>query len=250
MDFIDTLVLTINDTIPSFISFYDQAFVVSGILLAGKKGSKYSKVRALKPGKKEVELTQHQKDVLVGTMLGDAHMSKDKEHHNPRVTFDQTFPMHASYLTVLYVIFMNLVGTPPRIVIRKADKRTGNVYSQIVFKTLAFPCLNVFYNMFYVNNIKVVPYNIGLLLNARALAYWIMDDGGKGSHGETILHTRSFTYAEVQLLQKVLMDNFQLSTRLSEKVAGQWVIIIPVKQKVPLKHIVSHHMCRSMLHKI
>lgn len=44
-----------------------------------------------------------------------------------------------------------------------------------------------------VDGVKIVPSNISELLTPRALAYWIMDDGGKGSYGETILHTRSFT---------------------------------------------------------
>jgi hypothetical protein len=113
-----------------------------------------------------------------------------------------------------------------------------------------FPCLNIFHDIFYKDGTKIVPLNIGALLNARALAYWIMDDGGKGSHGETILHTRSFTLKEVELLQSVLMDNFGLRTRLSEKVPGQWVIIILVKQVTPVKDIVAPYMCLSMLYKL
>ena len=48
-----------------------------------------------------------------------------------------------------------------------------------------------------------------------------MDDGGKGSYGEMNLHTRSFTYNDVCLLQQVLAENFKLRTRLIEKVPGQ-----------------------------
>jgi hypothetical protein len=33
--------------------------------------------------------------------------------------------------------------------------------------------------MFYANGKKVVPANIAELLTVRALAYWIMDEGGK-----------------------------------------------------------------------
>lgn len=41
-----------------------------------------------------------------------------------------------------------------------------------------------------------------------------MDDSGKGSYGETILHTRSYTYEEVKLLQDALRLKFELKTRL------------------------------------
>lgn len=48
---------------------------------------------------------------------------------------------------------------------------------------------------------KVVPSIISELLTARALAFWIMDDGGKGSNGEMNLHTRAFTLSDVLLLK-------------------------------------------------
>ena len=53
------------------------------------------------------------------------------------------------------------------------------------------------------------------MLNARSLAYWIRDEGGKGSGGEINLHTRAFTIDEVKLLQKALNDNFSLNTRVA-----------------------------------
>lgn len=242
---------SLNDSY-SFIdvSFVQQSMFASPLLLAGKKGSKYSKPRATSPAKLAVSLTEVQKDIIVGTMLGDASYERNKPNHNVRVRFEQTFPAHAYYLTTLYIHFLNLTGKHPTVTTRKADKRTGKAYSTISFKTLAFPCLNVFHDMFYIGGTKVVPSNIGDMLNARALAYWIMDDGGKGSYGEMILHTRSFTLQDTQLLQSVLMDNFALRTRLLEKTPGQWVIVIPVKQVTPLKDIVSPYMCLSMLYKL
>ena len=40
------------------------------------------------------------------------------------------------------------------------------------------PCLNFYHELFYKDNIKVIPINLEKLLTARGLAYWIMDDGG------------------------------------------------------------------------
>jgi hypothetical protein len=217
---------------------------------AGKKGAKYTKPRAVSAAKQAMQLNEEQKDILVGTLLGDAYLERAKQQFNARLQFDQTFPAHAEYLTMLYVKFINLAKAGPRVVIRKADKRTGNVYCQMVWKSLTFPCLNVYHDLFYQDGRIIVPANIGSLLSARALAYWFMDDGSKGSNGEAMLHTRSFTLAETQLLQKALMDNFGLRTRLIEKVSGQWVIVIPVKQVRPLKDIVSPFMCVSMLYKL
>lgn len=77
-----------------------------------------------------------------------------------------------------------------------------------------------------------------------------MDDGGKGSYGEMILHTRSYSLEGVLLLQKALFNNFDLKTRIIEKVKNQWVIVIPVKQTQSLASIVLPHMHNSILYKL
>jgi LAGLIDADG DNA endonuclease family protein len=227
-----------------------QAFIPTLILREGKKGSKYSKPRATKPEKFAVELSSIQKEILVGSLLGDAYIEKAKPNHNARVRFDQTFPKHASYLTWLYVKFISLCGKGPTVIIRKPDKRTGVVYSQMQLKTLAFPCFNLYHEMFYQDKKKIIPLNIAELLTPLALAVWIMDDGGKGSNGETYLHTRSYTLEEVKLLQDALKIKFELQTRLIQKAPGQWVIVIPVRQVRSLKDIVCTYIHPSMAYKI
>lgn len=245
-----------NFILQLFLEIYDgatlqESFLASPILLyAGKKGSEYGKPRQTTPLKLGVDLSSEQTDILIGTLLGDSRVERIKSSHNSRFRFEQAFPNHASYLTFLYSHFLNLVGSHPKVVIRKPDIRTGKVYSQIRFATLSFPCFNVFHDMFYEGNTKIVPANIASLLTPRALAFWIMDDGGKGPYNETILHTNSYTLEEVKLLQKALMGNFNIETRLILKRENQWLICIPVKQQPILRAIVTPYMHSSMLYKI
>ena len=77
-----------------------------------------------------------------------------------------------------------------------------------------------------------------------------MDDGGKNTYGQTILHTNSFTLLEVQLLQKALLLNFKLRRRLEEKTPDKWIIIIPVRQDIPLYNIVRKYKHKSMMYKL
>lgn len=227
-------------------------FVIIGKLLNlnSKSNSEFSKKRGGQVKKTLIELTQHQKDAIVGTSLGDCYIERVKSTHNTRLRFDQTFPYHAPYLTRLYMLFKNLVGAAPKINIRKADKRTGKSYVTISFKTLRYSCFNYFYDLFYVNGVKVVPFNIKELLTARALAYWIMDDGGKSTNGDIILHTRAFTLNDVNKLRDALSSNFGFTTRIYEKTPGQWVIVIPKVHSEDLKSLVAHNMCPSMLYKL
>jgi hypothetical protein len=200
-------------------------------------------------------LTSLQKNVLVGTILGDASMERVKPTHNTRVRYDQTNPAHNSYLLSLYDIFKNLTGTPPRIHTRKPDKRTNKIYQTIAFKSLRLPCLNYLYDLFYQydesgKQHKVVPNNIKELLNAQALAYWIMDDGNIDAFKATQINTDSFSLNDIHLLQIALMDNFKLRTRLNKKRPGQWVIVIPIRQVQSLASIVGPYMHPSMVYKV
>ena len=77
-----------------------------------------------------------------------------------------------------------------------------------------------------------------------------MDDGSKLSSSQNALHTRSYNYREVLLLQQTLYSNFKLKSNLFEKTPSQWIIIIPIKQEVSLKEIVMPYMHYTFLYKL
>ena len=129
----------------------------------------------------------------------------------------------------IYSQFTNLTGKEPKVYIRKPDKRTNEIYSSMQFKTLALPCLNYYYDLFYKEGKKIIPSNISDLLTARAFAYWISDDGGIGADGQTILYCQSYSLEEVTLLTNALENNFKLRTRVHEIRPNQRIIVIPVK---------------------
>jgi hypothetical protein len=81
----------------------------------------------------------------------------------------------------IYSQFINLAGKGPKVYIRKPDKRTNKIYSSMQFKTLALPCLNYYYDLFYKEGKKIIraclPYGscpATLLKEA-----WIRRGGGR-----------------------------------------------------------------------
>ena len=131
--------------------------------------------------------------------------------------------------------------------------RTGKIYSTLVFKTRALASLTLYHDLFYDNRRKIIPNNIADLITPVSLAFWIMDDGSITTYKQTVLHTNSYTEEEISLLQSALLTKFKLSTRLinKNKVKKQWLIVIPVRQKVNrLQDIVSEYMLDSMKYKI
>jgi hypothetical protein len=121
--------------------------------------------------KESYNLTKEQKEAIVGIILGDGYLERRKTTHNTRLRIEQAYPEKESYLYSLFELFKSLTSSNPRILERKADKRTGKIYKSLYFTTLRMSCLNYYYELFYANYIKKVPINIHELLTAKGLAY-------------------------------------------------------------------------------
>lgn len=68
--------------------------------------------------KKNLILTTLQQEVIIGTLLGDCHLEKQKGAINYRLKAPPKVAFHKNYVLHLYDIFNNLVSTPPKSRIR------------------------------------------------------------------------------------------------------------------------------------
>jgi hypothetical protein len=117
--------------------------------------------------RKEYELTQEQREAIIGIMLADGFLERGKITHNTRLRIDHTYPEQESYVLSVHTLFISLIAMEPVIIIRKADPRTGKVYKSMYVRTLRFACLNKYHDLFYKDKKKVVPSNIQDLLTYR-----------------------------------------------------------------------------------
>jgi hypothetical protein len=126
--------------------------------------------------KKNYILTQEQKEVLVGGLLGDMFLQKSKASKNARLQFKQCLE-HKEYFNNVYQIFSPLIVMKPH---ERSDfdkrEKFNKIYENISFTTLAFPCFNYYHNLFYLKKedkgyLKIIPSNIYDLLTLRGLAY-------------------------------------------------------------------------------
>lgn len=119
-----------------------------------------------------VALPDETKDVLVGILLGDAHIAKRSCTSNSRLVYSQTAESHKEYFELVYSIFLSFCvknyTTQKKFIL---DKRSAKTYKALSFTTMQLPCFNVFREMFYISNVKVVPDNIYNLLTPRGLAF-------------------------------------------------------------------------------
>lgn len=121
--------------------------------------------------KKEYELSIEQKEALIGIILGDGFLEKNKPNHNTRLKIEQSYPEKDKYLRSLYKLLEPLTTMEPTILTRN-NQKTGITTQSLYFRTLSMPCLNYYYDLFYYNKKKIIPRNLDELLTARGLAFF------------------------------------------------------------------------------
>ena len=189
------------------------------------------------------------KQVLVGNILGDIYLRKFSPKANVRLVFRQS-SVNSSYLFHLYNLFQEFVTTPPS-VSEVVDKKTGKSRFNLCFTTLALPCFNEIYNIFYLDGKKIIPNNIAEYLTRVSLAYWIMDDGSFTGNGLK-LHTNAFTLEELNLLIEALNKNFSIKAtiNISNREKAQYTLYISKSQLQLIIDLVKDHMHEDMMYKL
>lgn len=178
--------------------------------LSGKKLEEY---------KKTLELTDEQREIIVGTLLGDSSFGGLREG---KVAYCLEFSQgrkskrcHAGYLMHLYEVFEPFVGSPPRVRVVATNQTKDN--ETLVFRTYRHDSLKFYHGLFHKmigsKMVKVVPDNIHKFLTPRALAYWFMDDG-TSTKGNYQFCTDCFSYDEQVILKEALLKNFSVETKI------------------------------------
>ena len=168
--------------------------------------------KALIKYKKSLKLTDLQREVLVGTLLGDASMPWKRDKPTYHIKFEQQIRQR-EYIQHLYEIFEPFVGTPPKI--RNITGATNR--QSIWFRTYSHPTFKFYSDNFYriVQNrrTKCVPKNIHRMLTPRALAYWFMDDGTLSGQ-DYLFSTQNFSLSDQKILQRGMLKNFDIQINI------------------------------------
>lgn len=193
--------------------------------------------------KSKLNLSNLQKEVLVGGLLGD--LSLRLIGFNCRLVVEQK---NKDYLFHLYEIFKDFTRIPPK---ERLQKRlsTSNYKSTWYFSTISHKDFTYYYKLFYNNKIKIIPYNIQLLLTNVSMAYWFMDDGSKKGNNY-VLYTCSFTLKEHEYLQKILKDKFKLSVSIQGSKYKFLYIIAKDQSNLKFLNLIKPYIIYSMSYKL
>lgn len=159
-------------------------------------------------------ITEYSDAVIVGSLLGDLHIQKNKGLTNRcRLRFCHSIKQK-EYVDWKYAVFKpNFCRTT------KLPYQTDR--DEYLFYTSYEECFAKYHSMWYQEKAqkfsKIVPKNIEQLLNNPiALAIWYLDDGTKRNYNACRFATQSFSLEENLLLQSTLETNFKLTVKVEK----------------------------------
>ncbi len=129
--------------------------------------------RAIEAYKTTLRVSDVQREIVVGVLLGDAHLETQNGGLSYRLKIEQGH-RHAEYVRHLYSELREWVLTPPK---QKMGRTKGVITLNLAFQTVSHEELASYGSSFYRARRKVVPERIREITTARTLAYWFMDDG-------------------------------------------------------------------------
>lgn len=224
-------------------------FIYSRVLFAAR--STKGIIRLSPSERAAIQLPDETKEILVGILLGDAHIVRRSPTANSRLVYAQTAIKHKEYFDYVISFFIPYCANDyiPQSRLVK-DNRTKKIYSAISFTTMQLPCFNKYRELFYDSNKKkIVPENIRELLTPRGLAFWIMDDGSKQGSGLHI-SVYGFSNPDVDKLMFTLQDKFNLKCSIHYNRDNKPRIYIFKESMDTLITLVKPYFIKEMLYKL
>jgi predicted DNA-binding protein YlxM (UPF0122 family) len=196
---------------------------------------------------KAIPLLKEQKELIVGSILGDASLIRSGRRINTYFKISHC-EKQKEYLFWKKAILGNLVNSIAKMI----DKRGNSI--MYGFNTLSHHELNFYRDLFYENNKKVINKDIGLYLTPLGLATWFMDDGSKDCNNVSYrLSTDGFSKEDNYNLKFILKSNFDLNVKVCEYEKHQkkyYYLSINKRNSAIMTDIISPYIVDCMKYKL
>jgi len=189
-----------------------------------------------------MNLPPETQSVVVGSLLGDGYLTP-----NGSLQIEHSLEQ-ADYTLWTYQMLQPIAGRWPKTV-ERYDRRTQKTYRSLRFYTKAV--LKDFRAGFYQDRTKIVPGNLGDILDPLAVAVWFMDDGGRGARTPRglVINTSCYSAAEQVFLTNVLRDLFGVSASIHRHGKG-FQLYIKAESFSCFSELISPYIIASMRYKL
>lgn len=184
----------------------------------------------------EGSLTEEQRQILIGVLLGDGAMRK-KTHALLEINHSYK---QKEYVDWLYKKFHNFVSTMPKV------RKSNGSRIAYRFTTKSLPEFTKYYDFFFKEKHKIVP--LTLKLTPLSLAIWYMDDGSRCDK-DIYINSQQFSPEEQTILVEKLYEQFSIKSSLN-KDKKYWRIRIYKESVNAFMNIISPFIIQTMEYKL
>ncbi len=195
----------------------------------------------------DVKLSDAQKQLLIGSTLGDGTIAKHGAYSCSHGTKQENYHKHKR--EVLSTIHSGKVQHATH----KAQGTDGKHFESLHFTTGCNEfCANL-RTIYYPSGKKIFPYEFLMEhMTAEALAYWYMDDGsGDHKNGSARLHSYGYSCLDNILIKELLCEKFGLITVIHwDKGSNGYYHYISTTETPKLFALICPYIIPSMLYKV
>lgn len=192
-----------------------------------------------------VSFTQRQKEIALGSLLGDAYLRPSGNSYSLSFTHGEK---QKAYLEWKLSEFENFVATKDFSIHRTVFHGNAPTYS---FSTITHPYLLDLHALCYPNGKKSISQAWLDLLSPLSLAVWYMDDGSLNRrYGTVVLCTNCFDLNEHATLVEYFVNCLGIEPKIESRRNKQFVLRINASQRCRFFDIIAAHIPDCMSYKL
>lgn len=193
--------------------------------------------------KKSFSLSEKQRTVLFGTLLGDGSLKRRGNYHRLHIKHSRN---QISLVEYKRRVFSNITNMRIRNFFQEVK---GKSYGFSEFVTLTHPEFTNIYKKIYPGEKKRITQEfLSEFKDPLGLAVWFMDDGCADYAG-VAFNTQCFTKEGIEILRSFLRDQFKLDTT-SRRNKNGWIIYIPKRMLNRFINLVDDNILERFKYKL
>lgn len=194
-----------------------------------------------------MKLSSIQRDILIGTVLGDAYLQKTGKK-NARLRLEHGADQKEYLFWKVKNLQQFFQGKPKYLErIHPISKQT---YKYWRHQSQSMPFLGKLQRIFYKNGAKSIPEKIEKLLTPRSIAVWYMDDGYYYLRDKcSYLYLGNIEKTDAERAARVFNQKFGLSVRVLAKKKGYALYFSPA-EAIKLKLLIQNYLLDYFKYKL
>lgn len=202
-----------------------------------------------------VKLTDLQRQVILGSLLGDMSIGIPRDRMNPYIQVAHSINQ-VGYIMWKYDILKNLTKSSPKTYEQKCMLRSASYdqfFSAIRFNSMLLPCLHPIHKLVRGDGEKHVSESwLNEITDPIGVAVWYMDDGCLISKSNAVFALGSSSSEQCSVIQDWMLNKWDITTHVYIQPNTEYKILsISAKSNLcKFRDLVEPHVISSMRYKI